>query len=311
MNPCEIVRCPGWINDVNGQGVSFVTPSVDLAKIKGSPHYRPSNIAFRCQRTVGTIDKSMIAIAKQIEDLTFSALITHPQAPESHRNKRGNLSECNCVFLNRKTNPEIRLYYENLVIQTVENLVTNGKTNINIAMFATGGLHGEQTLLWRLIAQIHHRGYKGVISVVLIDQIYKDSIQKAVAFTIRPKPPAFNWINFIGGREDLMQFLNEMTLVLPPTIQLEGTVFGEADDYISRTEIQPELRNDILIGADIGGNDSYAIMTKLQEKTSRSKQPGISLIKYQEQGVVVPKTCQIKPNGNVHTDCQTVPVAKK
>jgi hypothetical protein len=92
----------------------------------------------------------------------------------------------------------------------------------------------------------------------------------------------------VGQRKDLTQFLNEIALSLPPTIKVSGAVFGDASDYILRTQYDSSFRHDLLLGADI--EDTGPIVSLLKQQTQRSKVPGIVLIKEDDK----PKLCQVK-----------------
>ena len=65
-------------------------------------------------------------------------------------NVRGNLTECACETLNRMSYPHLRHRYENQVILAAVNMIraNPGLNCLNLAIFASGGLHGELVLIF-------------------------------------------------------------------------------------------------------------------------------------------------------------------
>lgn len=161
--------------------------------------------------------------------------------------------------------------------------------SLNIAIFASGGLHGEFVLMVRLIDQLKKIRFHGTIQLFLIDREYAQHIENAFYFNPSAHPNGFKRTEFLGGRKDLAQFLSEVSLCLPRTIQLNGAVFGEASDYIARASIDGNFRHDLLIGADI--EDTKAIVSQLKQKAQRRNEPGIILMKENNR----PKICEVKP----------------
>ena len=258
---------------------------------------KPLNMRFACRRQSNHVDPNILNIYQQaIVGLSRGSLKTNLTGCWTGRiskycgNSRGELFECSCEILNGIKYPQLRHQYENKVIDAVLNIIYSDPLlrSLNIAIFASGGLFGEFVLMVRLIDRLKNIGFNGTIELFLIDQQYRDNINKAYDFDPSTCSNGFPWVNFLGGRQDLAQFLQEISLCLPSTIQVNGAVFGEADDYINRALKDSRFRHDLLIGADI--EDTQAIVSKLKLQAQRNNVPGIVLIKQNNQ----PKICEIK-----------------
>jgi len=194
-------------------------------------------------------------------------------------NVREMMTECRCETLNRVTFPERRKSYENKVIHTLHEIIHSQGNNfftINLAIFASGGLHGEEVLLLRLIEELRTK-HAGIISLFLIDTDYQENIKESGKTCFVQPGKSFSWDLLVGNRQDLKQFLFEVTNCLPSNIHLKGTVFGSLADYVSRANNDPNFCNDLLIGSDIG--DNVQRMAQIQQTTNRSGYEAIILLK--------------------------------
>lgn len=306
----------GMTNRTNS--FSFVTPAVVF---KGN-HKNPFNISFRCERTDDVIDQSMRQIYNKIHKINGEQLnrddwptkIVKEDNLYYRRLFQKALYECRCPMLDRFVPAIYREKFENAVISAIDSMgLKNGQT-INIAMFGTGGLLTEWILLLRLIRHLDEKNFQGNIRIFLIDLKYKDIIKNAGDFTIGPKPHSFQWSKFVGGSETLNQFLTEICHVLPKTIKLLGSVFGDAKDYIARAQADASFKHDIVIGADIESlkNNSDAIVTKIKKEASRTNIPGIVLdrINYKvgNVDVTLPSICKVgpQPGTNDYFNCKPI-----
>lgn len=306
---------------------SMVYPGVDYEFLEKDYccAMKPINMRFICTRKVDFIDSSIkelyqIIVAQKAHlRLTEKPSICHTNAVMGHcGNSRGALTECACESLNRLTSPELRNRYENEVIDAAARICAKTPKGqpiqLNIAVFASGGLHGEEVLLIRLIDCLKNLKFKGTINLFLLDLQYRDNIGKAGSFTLKNKidPPRenFSWDHFIGDREDLSQFVTEISLCLPPTIEVYGFVFSDANDYIKRAQAKYEFRHDLLIGADI--ENEMALFNHIKKQTFRiPNEPGLVLIK---DSNLLPRMCTVPSSSSQEIDCSLIrrigPVAR-
>lgn len=259
---------------------------------------RPLNLRFACSRQFDAIDPRMVGIYHQAIQGGAHRSLTHSDATCSAGkvskhcgNSRGHLYECACETLNRTSYPRLRHQYEDMVINKALGIVREDRhlRSLNIAIFASGGLHGEFVLMARLIDQLKKAGFHGTIQLFLIDREYSQHIENAFYFNPSAHPNGFQWSEFLGGRQDLAQFLSEISLCLPTTIEVNGAVFGDASDYIARASKDSNFRHDLLIGADI--ENSGTIVSQLKQEAQRRNEPGIVLVKENNK----PKICEVKP----------------
>lgn len=283
---------------------TYVQPYVDTIHIINATNRqitnsRPLNIRFACKRGLNAIDSSVEEIYQKIFNQTIQDKFTYQGTCGSTEvvgphcgNGRDQLNECRCGPLDRFSNSNLRRQYEDQIIQTVLRIFRNSPfNNFNIAVFASGGLHGELVLMVRLIKSLKDAHFQGIINVFLIDQIYQQSIGMAHRFTVGPKPCSFDWVNFLGGRQDLAQFLKEVTYGLPPTIEVQGAVFGSDQDYITRAQCDANYRFDLLVGADT--EDDGSVMAGIKRGAKRRDLPGIYLAKFND----IPQVCEVDDNG--------------
>lgn len=287
-NACCYKRWCGWTNLVDSQ--SSVAVAVDLKPLD-QKHFRPVSLNFTCRRSGDGIANSMKGIyAAAVTGKAHTLLAQNPngchmsQVTGNCGNVRGYLSECRCSTLNRSTHPQLRKIYEDGVIDRVVKLAKEGRTQINIAMFATGGLHGELVLTLRAIEALKSIGYKGTINLFLMDHVYSSAIFKGAQFTqklfCQKMSSPFAWNSFVGGEKGFEQFLNEIALVLPKTITVNGAFFGSHSDYIARAHSSSNFQHDVLIGADIENTEKE--MVELQQ-VSRTGEEGLVLAKINEK----------------------------
>ncbi|KIC75786.1 hypothetical protein DB41_HE00020 [Neochlamydia sp. TUME1] len=258
----------------------------------------PLNISFTCKREADSIDIRVVEIYNKIfndtiqEEFTRNQQCNHAQVAGPCGNQRQFLNECRCGPLDRVTKPSLRRQYEDQIIFTILNIKQKlpFQRTFNITIFASGGLHGELVLMVKLINRLKQEGFSGCINLFLIDQIYADNIKFASASTGNF---SLNWEAAIGRNQALGQFLTEMALGLPQTIQVTSHVFGDIDDYIWRLEKDSNFdwHCDLLIGADTEDNGTN--FAKLQSSASRTNIPGIALAKFHEK----PQLCLVTPKG--------------
>lgn len=223
--------------------------------------------------------------------------------------KRGHLSECRCSFVGRKDHPRKRELYEDRVIGKILEILNkkavvsspenpNPLWEINVTVFAAGGLHGEVVLIVRLIERLRqsrfndNRSFK--INIALIDLVYKECINRAWEF----KPPcqpgsSFSWNGFIGGHLGLGQFMTEITQALPSWISVEGSVFGDKDEYLNAVRSnRGKYGHDLLIGCDIrdASMDTVPLFVQIQKEASLGGEPGILMIHQSDEALM----CEVK-----------------
>lgn len=264
---------------------------------------RALDIAFKCTRSVNACDKAVAkifgtVIAKNAASLLVSNpnQCVHNAVTGACGNMRGHLSECRCEALCRLKFGARRTQFEDQVIDALVAIAKaqKGPFNINLAVFASGGLHGEEVLLMRLIDRLQREKLTGNIHVSLIDSVYQPNIA-AGHEVFYPRKPKFIWDQLLGFRGDLKQCLTELSLCLPSTITLSGRVYGHSDDYIFRAKLQPHLKHDLLIGADI--EDTMGVVGEINGAAGKTDRPAIVLIKQSEADSkeVAALVCSVKP----------------
>ncbi|HEY5259192.1 MAG TPA: hypothetical protein VIJ46_00980, partial [Rhabdochlamydiaceae bacterium] len=225
---------------------------------------KPYGISFQCSRIQPPgRDPNMIYIHPDIfgvflravqgkahEDMQPNNTGTCSGADMRHcGNRRGDLAECRCEDLNRKTKPYIRHQFENDVIGRVlthrkieQSLSSKTPFQFNITIFCSGRLLGEEILLFRLFHALHNKGVSGTINLRLIDRL-----EYAPAIELGDPEKALNQHGY------LRQFLTEICESLPPSIKVNGTFYAEADVYSAQVSREARLKHDLLIGADMEG----------------------------------------------------------
>jgi hypothetical protein len=184
--------------------------------------------------------------------------------------KRGLLAECRCTALDRIDNPGLRYEFENRVINKIlshpkiqASLRPGGVPfKFNLAIFCSGMLLGEQILLFRLLDSLNQTNAAGTINLFLIDRIYKYPMKTGNV----DKAPY------------LKQFLEEICSCLPPSLEIKGTIYGEADDYINQAQRDATFKHDLVIGSDID-NTVKEIATINEKARANLTQEPLILIK--------------------------------
>ena len=258
---------------------------------RGAILHEPCSISFICRRKVACIDGDIFdifknaVIGKAHENMQANpAGCPHGAVTGGCGNKRGELEECRCPTLDRMQKPHIRYQYENTVINRILNILQaqNIKNfKLNLAMFCSGRLLGEEILLFRLFNHLRHIDAHGRISLFLVDGCYESSIQATSLYHANLKrnlPVQF--IDAVGGNGSLAQFLIEISKCVPPTISFEGTVFDHSDKYIERAEQDATFRHHLVIGADI--EDARSPMTEISRRAAMSTEEPIALVKFSE-----------------------------
>lgn len=279
-----------------------------LIKTQGNCHCfeRAFSISFRCQHKSNQIEDQVNRLYQDIIAGNAHLLLqanpnqcAHGDVTGGCGNIRGHLYECRCEALDRVRFKSRRELYENTVIEQIHKIIheQKGQTfSVNLAIFGSGGFHGEQVLIMRLLNEIrdHHAG---TINLFLIDTDYKKSIAlSGSVYSIKPGE-SFSWDLLIGNRPDLKQFLTEIAQCLPSHIQLNGTLFGDANEYILRAQNDPNFRHDLLMGSDIGDNIQW--MNKIKQTTSRTDKDAILLIKAAKE---TPLLCTLPSLGQLKCD---------
>lgn len=251
---------------------------------------RPLSVSFSCQRNVNDIDDSIKSIYNSIISNQIHTQLTPRdsgvcmanEVMNHCGNKRGDLSECACNALNRIRNLHHRKNFEDQVINLVRSFLAQNpyQSQLNIAMFASGMLHGESVLVIKLIHALKNIRYSGEVNLFLIDRQYSPSIAAANNLILSEEyKRGFRWERLIGNRRDIQQFLKETALCVPPSISIGGAVFGDANDYIWRAQNDRcrDFKHDILVGADI--EETEEIFREIKLHTDRSSLPGVVLIR--------------------------------
>ncbi|MFI5343089.1 MAG: hypothetical protein ACHQUC_02590, partial [Chlamydiales bacterium] len=269
------------------------------------------SISFKCQRFVSCIDGRFfdifIRILKRMSHLDLVppmdplGICLHNHTDQgaikcgNRRNmavRQSDLWECKCPILDRINQSDKRLAFEDYVIERVTSIINVHKlSTFNLAIFGSGGLLGEQILLMRLIHELRVNNYSGTIKIFLIDQIYKNSINNSANF-LGPMTP-ISVESALGGDKCFYQFLSEMSFILPPNITLEGEIFSEADDYISRAHANDHLKYDFLIGADPEGGE--AVMAKIKDAIKEKHPNNSAVLTKIKDDAWVAGICQVGP----------------
>lgn len=207
-------------------------------------------------------------------------------------NQRGNLYECGCTTLNRLTDEgrDARLKFENQVIAQALSLVNQSRSipfHLRLGFFCSGGLFGEQVLLFRLANELKKRGFRGNIELFLIDKCYDRLLDSSVAITPNNK----------HSGPAVKQFLNELNGGLPKQITVSGVFFKDSNDYIRLAERDDRYKHDLFVGADIEKASPF-----LQEIGMKAGVHGIAPLALIKEGPDLgkPRVCKMKIN---YQDC--------
>lgn len=272
--------------------------------------FRRDSISFQCSsvQPYGG-DKSKVYIHPEIFNVFKNAIqgkahenmVANPdfciQGDKGHcGNRRGDLAECRCEDLNRKKNPHIRHQFENNVIEKIldhpkieQSLSSGSPFQFNLAVFCSGRLLGEEILLFRLFNALHNKGVSGTINMFLID---RGEYGPAIALGDASKA--------LRQHKYLNQFLTEICGCLPPSLKVNGTIFAEADHYISQVQSDGRFRHDLLIGADMEG--AYKYMPKINSEASMTSGQTPLVLVGKSDGISIPSVCEVSAFGQL-TNC--------
>lgn len=291
-------------------------PHNDIRSVRVKTNFsyqRPYSISFQCSRIQPPGgDPSTIYIHPEIFNVFMNAIQgkSHEDmipndkgicesGNKSHcGNRRGDLAECRCDDLNRKTKPYIRHQFENDIIEKIlyhpkieQSLSSLGSFQFNLAVFCSGRLLGEEVLLFRLLHALHNRGVSGTINVFLID---RGEYGPAIALGDSSET--------LKRHRYLQQFLTEICGCLPPLLAVNGTIFAEADHYIAQTKADVRFKHDLLIGADMEG--AYPYMSRINSEASMHSEQKPLVLVGKSDGVGIPSVCEISAFGQL-TNCYT------
>lgn len=280
---------------------------------------QPFNMSFRCERRqVPGGDPSQIVFTdERIKRLFQNAVegnahkdmaankkgvCAHPRAERGDcGNKRlfSELAECRCEDLDRIANPYRRRYFENnIMIQILEHPKiravkgTSHKFEFNLAIFCSGRLLGEEILLFRLINELHKQRLAGTINLFLID---RDEYTPAIALC-DPKTA-------LARHPYLKEFLAELVECLPPSLQIKGTIYGQAAHYIDHAQKDPAFKHDLLIGADTEG--AHKVMPSINQYASASRGQIPYVLERSAPQTGKPSFCAVDTTGEL-VDCKVV-----
>ena len=288
--------------DIDGRASLKVSTDCSITLADGRWQIAPMSISFKCHRKFGCIDADIYDVfIRAVNGKAVDDMIANPNGCSHNEtngcgNLRGRLSECRCEILNRKTNPQIRHNYENHVISEIIKIIQ--KQNIacfklNLAIFCSGGLLGEEILLFRLFDQLKRINASGVINLFLIDRYYDQSIKiSSIYYKKIANKQSASLTDACGGQMELEQFLIEICKSVPPTINIEGTVFSESTQYIERAQSDGSFKHHLIIGADIEKSKDY--MSEMSNKAGLGDAKPIVLLKTDK-----PLICQLEVSGEL------------
>lgn len=228
---------------------------------------QPESISFNCKRNYSCIDADIYEVycnavnGNSYMDMHDSPLVCkHDEVAGGCGNRRGKLSECRCTILNRRTDPKIRGHYEDVAIEKIMQVISNrveeyGDFTFNLAVFCSGGLLGEEILLFKLFHFIRSNNYSGEFNVSLIDKVYGTAIKTSSFYHSKLcLGQAQNSLEGpFGEDETIQQFLIEICKSAPKSITFSGQFFYDDESYISAVQNNSACKHDFLIGADIVG----------------------------------------------------------
>lgn len=267
---------------------------------------QPFGISFHCKRNATCIEYDVYQIFmnaikdKSKDGFDVDPLCSHGQVTGGCGNKRGYMWECRCPGLDRKANSHVREAYENKVILKIMEIVKSqnvGDFHIKLAVFCSGGLLGEEILLFKLFEQLRRQNAAGKIELFFIDGCYANSIKassvfhQAIAFN-QNLPTTIE--NLLGGGKYIEQFLIEISKCVQPSLEISGTFFDHSDKYIEVAKSNPDFMHHLLIGSDI--EDSVEDMSRINQETRLNQEPPIALVK---NNLNKPLLCELNLDGNL------------
>lgn len=173
-----------------------------------------------------------------------------------------NNRECSCPRFDRLTHSELRADYEraamNKVLDQIKEQLRYNKTfKIDLTIFAPGFFGSEFYLMTLLLQKINERGYEGSFVLNLIDDRYKDIVNKGS-------------IQFEDNHNQalsaaVVDFLAAMKLQQGNKIRVTARLFKDSTDYEGLCRTKPQYKSDLVIGSDIDG--CLNIVQKLYKET--------------------------------------------
>lgn len=271
---------------------------------------RPRGISFECSRVQPTgSDQKTIYINRGLYDVFMKAVQgkAHEDMQPNHLggcgtgnmshcgNRRGDLAECRCEDLNRKTKPYMRHQFENTAIRKIvthpkieQSLSTKTPFQFNIAIFCSGRLLGEEILLFRLFHALHNRGVSGTLNLFLIDRI-----------EYTPAIGLGNPAKALSQHAYLQQFLTELCEGLPPSLKVNGAFFAETTDYIAHVSADAQFKHDLLINAGIEGANEHIL--QMMSVGHDPSEPPLVLVR-KANATDLNSVCEISAHGEL-TNC--------
>lgn len=281
--------------------MSIYSVSNGNARLGIAMHNTPGvsrTFSFNCRRLTSQIDQRIQSIYKNAimgkahKDMKSSMCPRTADYGECG-DRRGELTECRCPTLSRMKHPELRQVFEDKVIQRAVAILksqSEGKRSINLAFFASGKLFGEATLLFRLFDQLKKENIACEVNIKLIDKCYETALNHNTAE------------DALRSDRSLDQFVNEMCQTLPKNVTLSGQVYSSDNAYIEAAKVQPEIKHDLIVGADI--ENLKGIVAKIHNAAGRrpNEKPLVLIKGPNRFGAEIPAICGVKSDGNL-TDC--------
>ena len=276
----------------NVTGFGKTEANITLSTMFHHRRQSPIGLQFQCRRFSREIDPQMYPVFSRAVngtahlDMRSNPLCSHDNVLSGCGNRRNALTECRCEVLDRVAHPEIRLEYENQVIDVVTEQIKNqgqGQFHFKLAIFCSGELLGEEVLLFRLFQKLKEMGASGTLELFFIDRCYQSAIQGATHST--------NFENAVGNQGYISQFLQEISKCAPSSVQITGAFFDDSESYIQLAKSRPTYQHHLLIGADI--ETANFDMGKIGKEAGCGQHRPITLIKTQD----TPYVCSLDSNG--------------
>ncbi len=265
----------------------FSSGTTNLYKISLSGDRRPLGLLFNFSNEmteqnleVRRIFMNAIRGEAHQDIVGFRPSCSHIQTTGGCGNRRGDLEECRCRWVDRTVRPSVRRDYEDRVIngilETIENSQDQTNFSFKLAIFASGRLLAEEILLFRLFHELESRNYSGKIRLFLIDQCYRRVITVSTHSDVL--------IQSLGNERYVRQFIEEIHQHKPIAVRVEGIFFFDAEHYVRLAEKDDKFRHHYLIGAEIEG--TQACVENIASAAESSEGPGpLMLMKIPETGV--------------------------
>lgn len=198
---------------------------------------------FHCSRSNGPVATKIYPIYKNAVE------------GNAHLNdERGALAE-NTVPVDRKTDPQVYLNFENQVILALTDSLKS-PFELKLAIYNPGQLLGTEILLFRLVDYLKRKDASGEIRLFLIDYSYNTSLSD---------------VNYVS------QFARDICLALPSSIQVQCTFFASREEYLQLANSNSHFKHHLLIGPEtakgfeafIGGAENRKDPIKLSKGNSK------------------------------------------